>query len=330
MIDRVISFTLLLFLIVSCKSENTIYDAIKNTPSKQYENYEFDRNSNITSRINSSHDIVLEALKDMDQNPDYTIYQLSESEEELLDQYISLLPQLYRNIFNERLIGIYFINDFMGSGMADYVLSENGEIYTILILNPIVLESSLSELMTYKDSSCFSTNDRQYKVNIEISDEYSGLLYILMHEATHIVDYIEHVSPYVEPNMKELGMTRETGTPFTDQFWNDYRELKDIISVEYRERIHFYAKSEKDQIANREIPLVYRELMTSPFTSLYSYYSWAEDLAEYITLYYFTQIMGMQYKISIFENELPILEYEPFLNELVLSRADKIDITLRE
>lgn len=39
----------------------------------------------------------------------------------------------------------------------------------------------------------------------------------LLHEATHIIDYVNRYTPYVEPNMLELQGRSSRETPFTNQ-----------------------------------------------------------------------------------------------------------------
>ena len=108
--------------------------------------------------------------------------------------------------------------------MADYVLSKTDEVYVILVLNPVVFEKDLSELLTYKENTVYRAAGTGPAVSIEVTGDYSGLLYILTHECTHIVDYVDRITPYIEPGINTLFGETENPTPFTDPHWSSYHE----------------------------------------------------------------------------------------------------------
>ena len=308
-------------LIFSCFSGVSNQGSIKNTPAKQFENYIFDSETELLDRLNNSGDLVLDYLKKMDGDETYTFYELSDSEQSLLNKYLELLPENFKEILNSRLIGIYFVNDFLGSGLADYVVSEQGELYYLLVFNQSILNKSLSELVSYKENTCFRIDNSELSMDISLSDEYAGLLYILLHEVTHIYDYANRITPYTEPHLKELIGEKEDSSPFTDKFWSDYYKMNDSLKISYKDKIHFYGENDESKISNNEMINLYRELETTPFASVYSYLSWAEDFAEYVTYYHLTQNLNMKYAIRILEGDHLLFEYEPFSNQIVLDRV---------
>jgi len=312
----------------SCNKSPDIADIRAQIPAKNFDNYSFNSSIPIADRIDNNDEMVLDYLKNMDGDESYTYYQLTEEEKQLLEEYLKLLPEYYLEILEKKLLGIYFINDFLGSGLSDYSFTESGELYYILVLNPMIFEKSLSELFTYKDNTCFDTTNSDLKLKIDISDDFSGLLYILMHETSHIFDYEERITPYTEPHLKDLIPPKDISSHFTDKFWIDYYEMKDFLQVDYKEQIHFYNDDIEKKISGNEMIHVYRELQKTPFASLYSYFSWAEDFAEYVTLYHFTQNLDLNYKITIRENNKQIFEYEPFENDMILSRASLLNFII--
>jgi len=314
------------FLFLSCGNNRSPWDKIQNTPARHLNNYNFDKRSSYSQRLNVSEEIVLDYLRDIDGDPGYSFYYPNREEIDELEAYFNLLPPYVGAVCKKRLIGIYFVNGFYGSGLTDFVLDERGEIYTILVLNPKVLQVSISELFTYKDKSCFDWENSNMDLKIDISDEYSGLLYILLHETAHIVDYVDRKTPYVLPAMKELAYENENGSPFIDQFWKDYREPADFITFSSRSQLKFYSDNKEDLLNDGELVKVYNELKESPFCSLYSSINWAEDYAEYFALHHLTQNLNCNYKISIEEKGTKIFEYSPFKNDIVLSRVHKMDI----
>ena len=150
---------IIILSLFSCTTNTSLIKQIRNTPAKNYENYQVNFDLPISDRLSISNEIVLDYLKRMDNNDSYSIYLLSESEKDILKEYIELLPGQYKEILKNKLIGIYFINNLYGNGIADYVVDENNEIYTILIINSTVFNCTVSELVTEKENSCYNREE---------------------------------------------------------------------------------------------------------------------------------------------------------------------------
>ena len=190
----------------SCKTRSTIREQILQSPEKRLASYDYDFSSNLIDRVKKPPEFILSYLNSMDNTDKYSSYIPTESDMETIGKSFSLLPKLHKQILQDRLISIYFIDNFLGSGLADIVLSENDEMYAFLVFNASVLKTSLSELITYKENTYFIQNEPSIQIEIELSEEIPGLLYIMLHESTHIVDFIERFTPYVEPFILELQM----------------------------------------------------------------------------------------------------------------------------
>lgn len=313
-----------LTLLLSCQTTQSLREIVESIPAKNLENYAFSPDVEIVRRLNISSDIVMSYLKEYD-NPagDYSFYTPTGEEVTLLNEYIELLPERYQNVLKERLIGIYFVENFIGSGMTDFVLSESDEVFVTLFINPIVFKKDVSELLTYKENTIYRSDGDGPEVTLEVTGDYSGLLYILTHECTHIVDYVDRITPYVEPGINTLLGDNPNAASFTEPYWSDYHEPKD--PPEYRDKLWFYSTDEDRKIPAAEMADVYAELKTTPFVSLYSYLSWAEDLAEYCTLYHFTQNLGLTYTISVVERGTTVFEYKPFSDPIIVKRAIALD-----
>lgn len=311
-------------ILLSCRTTPTLREQIDAIPAKNFEYYTFSPDSTLVQRVNTSSDIVMEFLQSYDiGGADLTLYNPTEDEKRLLGHCFGLLPSHYRMVLHEKLIGVYFVENLFGTGIADYVLSEDDEIYAILILNPVALDKNVSELLTYKEKTNFSFEENEFDLKIEMSGDYSGLLYILAHECTHIVDYVERITPYVEPNMLTLFPDETTTFHFTEEYWVDYSEPK--RPLEFKNRLAFYRPEDTEKISAAEMPEVYSELAASPFVSLYSYVSWAEDVAEYCTMYHLTKNLGLRYEIQLLKNGEVFFQYRPFGNPLVLERRIHLD-----
>jgi hypothetical protein len=302
-----------------------VREHIQRIQYKQVELYEFDPSSELIDRVAKIPDFVLSYYRDAENMPSYVSYMPSASEMEEIERCLSRMPKIHIEILLERLIGIYFIDNFLGSGMADYVLDGDGNLYTILIFNPVVFKSSLSQYASYKENTCFFPDDPALEVKIELSDEYSGFLHILLHEATHCIDYIDRYTPCVEPHLLELQGPSSRDTAFSHQVWEDYNTLKRSKTFPYKNEITFYGFNNGPKLPVSEAVDVYKLLERSPFVSLYSSFNWAEDFAEYITYYYLTRHLELDYRVVVKRYDEVIYEYEPMKEPHIIVRSTLLD-----
>jgi hypothetical protein len=288
--------------------------------------YEFKAATDLIDRVGTAPDFVLDYWSGQDGRR-YTAHGLSADERDIFRQCLDDLPETYKNVLKERLIGIFVVEDFLGSGLADYVLDANDKIYSILLFNPTVLRVSLSELVTQKERTCFIFDRPDMSITVNLNNQLPGLLYILLHEATHIVDYINKYTPYVEPDMLKIQGESSGARPFTERLWADYTQLKDNYSFAYKDRITFYGMSQGPKISISEAADAYRAMEGVPVASLYGALNWAEDLAEYMTFLYLTRIKGTDYTITAWDNGKVIYQYRPFENKKVLEREQELPLT---
>ena len=95
----------------------------------------------------------------------------------------------------------------MGSGLTDYVLNERGDLFAIMVFNPDALKMDISAWMTIRENSCFIKDDPSVRIRVNCGTQYKGFLYALLHESAHLVDYVDHRTPYVEEDMKYSAKT---------------------------------------------------------------------------------------------------------------------------
>lgn len=313
-------------LMFSCvsKKEPDFLSHIKKTPAKNFENYTFDPNSSIVSRINETPDFILNYLMNMDNTDNYTSYSISEDEKNQFLEYYDLLPALNKKIMDEKLIGIYFVNNLYGSALADYVLSEDLELYNILIINPESMNHGISDWLSYRENSCFTNSNMQ--IEVECGDVYTGLLYVLLHESTHLVDYNLSITPFTEySHFKALNNKIDKNNVFIKEYWDNYGEPKSKYKKDFMEEITFYNLNNGPKIDFGEAENIYEELLTTPYASLYSCMSWAEDFAELVTWYHFTEKLNKPYEIIIKEDGRIIKQMNPLDNKLVQERFSVVE-----
>lgn len=234
-LKKISIISLYLLLLFSCSSAK--YNKLN--PVQKFENYDFDRNSNLIQRVQPTPEFLLEYLINWDSRPNYKDYKLDESERKILSDSFALIPESYRPILKDSLIGVYFIENFWGGGMTSLVVDSENNIYTVIFLNPILLKMNLNEAFLLKERSCFINNDYSYEIKVDISDEYNGILYILLHELTHAIDYKERLTPYAHEPILKFYQDKDSRYNYNG-IWNDYSEINDSYNSPIFKLISFY------------------------------------------------------------------------------------------
>ncbi|MCP4134285.1 MAG: hypothetical protein GY754_25145 [bacterium] len=315
---RFIVIFLLSLVLCSTSGNSDPWKLVQQTPHKKIQLLSFDPSSPVISRIASCPNDLLKLWKKLDKRDNYSPYTPSRNEIKIIQEALNKLPRLHKKVLKERLIGIYFINNFHGSGVTDWTINSDNRIYTYIIINPSVLTKDFSTLVTQKDKTCFNINDPSIDISINCGKKYSGFLYILLHESTHAVDYVVNITPYVEPDMVKYNKNAPQKTPFTKWIWDTYK--KPETAYPFRTDVTFYGFNKGPRVNIVRALDMYSSLSRSPFVSLYGSLNWAEDLAEFVTYYHLTQKLGEKYVISVKKNNKVLFSYEPMKSAAVKER----------
>jgi len=262
-------------------------------PRYQLSSYEIDPRSSLPSRITVAPALVLAYMNDLDETQ-YKSYIPTSAEKSRIASDFVKLPPLHKKILKDRLIGIYFFDDLMGSGYTDWVRDENGDYYAWMVFHTDVLKKSISQLVTEKELTAYK-NDPGLEINC---GKASGFLYILLHETTHALDYALSLSPYVEEAVKK-GNPGPRDSEFTRGIWTSLKSPLGKYNFSLRSNIKFYGFGGGPKLEASDASLIYDELVKTPFVSLYGTASWAEDLAEALTFYHLTRKMKLPYEIKV-------------------------------
>ncbi len=318
----------LVFLLVfsSCRTAPDLKEQILNMPAKQYTHYSFDSRSDLISRVKDPPAVLLDYLRNMDNREDYSAYTPDEKELAMLNEYLQLLPPKNLEVMQEKLAGIYFVENLIGSALADYVLDDEGCLYNILIINPETMHHSMTDWLSYRENSCY--RDSRDRIQISCGSKYTGLLYTLLHESAHIVDYNMHITPYTEyTSMIGTGYSPDKNNVFILDIWKDYRTpVKEYYKESFMENISFYGLGEGAEIDFEGAQEVYDQLLTTPFISLYGTMSWAEDFAELATWHHYTEVLGETYQVILKRDSMNIREWGFLENPLVEERLASLDV----
>jgi hypothetical protein len=300
--------------IISCTPSKV--DIIKENPIRRIESYNGNIDFSIAEKIIDVPENILDYLKEMDSVNNYSSYKIAEHEKLLFINYCNFLPSAYIELLNNKVIAIYFIENFKGGGMTNYLFDENDNMYITLYFNPEIFEKTISEFISYRDNSIFHSDD--VIVSIEIGGEYKALLYILLHELSHVYDYYNHVTPFTEPALKNIISHSKRTTEFVNGIWKNYYSPMERYNKGYWQNISFYDIGER--INDTGIIQMYDELMETPFVSIYSTQNWAEDFAEYYTYYYLKNYLNMEYKTKIYRKGILERNYNLKENNLINKR----------
>jgi hypothetical protein len=307
--------------LLSCHSNPRakLLRTIAATPAKNLSSYKHDSTTTVMSRVTVAPDFIVSFWNKTDKTNDYSSYAPTQVELRMIGDYLRKLPGYYQDVLQQRLVAIYFINNLRGSGATDYILDAKGDIYTIMLFNPNTLKTDLSKWLTYRENSCFIKNDADVKIDINCGTEYTGFLYALVHESTHVMDYVQSYTPYIEKNIALIKEVKTASTPFTINAWRDL--VVPLMSYDFpnRKDITFYGDG-GPKINISDARELYEHLMGTPFVSLYGSMNWAEDFAESMTFYHITHMLGQPYEIRYAKSRDHVRVFRPMESTKVKER----------
>jgi hypothetical protein len=213
------------------------------------------------------------------------------------------LPPLHQRVLKAHLRSLSFLDNMPNTALTSTV-SAPAPLFDITI-RAAILPQTATEWLTEKERTCFVATDSAWQVAIEAGVR-PALDYVLLHEATHVVDGAGQ---------------RLDGTaakPFTAGIWQDRTLLAPGFRHALLEHIRFRGGPPLPTIQAAQL---YTLLQQTPFVSLYGSTGWTEDLAEYVTVYHFTHKLRQPFRIMIRQNGQEMFGYEPMKSALVKRRV---------
>ncbi len=271
--------------------------------------YKFDPASTMESRIQLIPDPTLKLLMQYDQRNDYQSYMPTVGEMKMFAEYCKILPPVNRRVMQSSLVRIYFIKNFIGAGMADFILSKDRKVYTIIYINPLLFTEGISEWITHRENSMFKNNSNAH-VDVNCGKKYTALMYLLLHETSHVVDYVQSRTPFTDPDFAAAQGLSGDMTPFVEGLWDSYNVMNKKTEITESRDLYAYGLSPASIDASK-ISSLYEKISRTPVMSAYSVKSWAEDFADTITFYHLTQKLNQPFTITITENGKSDVVYHP-------------------
>lgn len=238
-----------------------------------------------------------------------------------LSAALDALPPLHRKILRDRLASLSFIDGMPNTALTSAVGPDNspqGRSFHITVRAGIFRETA-SEWATKKERTCFDLSGSPLSVSID-AGPMDSLAYVMLHESTHIVDAALRITP--DPLPEGRGPDEVPPTEFTRGIWSRLT----LPSPRYRDSLLqgtvFHADGKVLPIAKAKA--LYASLQKTPFASLYASHAWTDDLAEYLAIYHWTQVLKQPYRIIIRDEAGVVFEYEPMKSDLVRGRFDQM------
>jgi hypothetical protein len=272
----------------------------------------------VSSRIQIMPPDMLKALRDDDQSihlghlDKYTARMATAEELGLINSYIARLPNTYQAIFKKKLLAIYFIDGLPGAGLTDWVIDRDGRTYYYLAFNSEILNVSLNDWLTYKDNAYFDKSVTSPSIRVQTKTTYKALMYGLLHEGAHIVDYELGVTPYRDPLYRRLDVNNRVTSAFTEGVWLQSTQPASPYEFKHREDLNVYGEfTNKSLLPRYELTEMFSQLTQTPFVTFYSGTSWNEDFADFMTYQLIEKRLGGAVSVELVDQGKSIDHYEP-------------------
>jgi hypothetical protein len=200
--------------------------------------------------------------------------------------------------------------------MSDYVFDKKGNLYSVIILNPNILKTSMSDWINFRDNSIFNETKGITAKSI-CKPNNLQLLHTLVHEISHVYDYHIHVTPYTDAELT-IFKTSDTSA-FIDNVWESYYKPVKEYNFSNRDNLSFYGLGDK-KIDSLYAAELYKDLLNTPFSSIYGSSSWGEDFAEVFTWFYLEKRFGIEYTVNVYRDRTLLVVFSPSKNKKIERR----------
>ena len=286
-----------------------------NIYAQKIQDKKYPSGSLLSDRIQISPESVFSKFRSAGMKP--VNHVLTNPEKEKVEKAFSVLPPLYQDILKEHLHSISFMDNMPNTALTSPVETTDSKEKFNITFRAEILYETISEWATWKENTGYlKTNDSEdYHISVE-AGEMDAIIYVLLHEATHVVDAVLKITPHPENNEALIQPTQ-----FTRNIWDAINMPVQEFIIPLLETTRF--RSGKP-ISISQAAEVYKALLHTPFVSLYGMASWHEDLAEIATIYHLVEKLHQTFRISVKKNDKEIYRYEPLKNELVIKRLPQM------
>ena len=242
---------------------------------------------------------------------------------EALTSIASRLPEPVKRLAEERVIGIFTVNDLGSSGYTEAVKDEHGkETYAIIVLDKgVLLKRTANEWATWKENSVFQPQaDKNMTLRVKLETEgndtvVNAVRFILKHELGHALGMVSRVHPAWNDSKPAVPVE----LPFPKLSWRMNKDGK-IVSLfdntfPERKSIRYYTFA-KAPLSSEQIVNAYKNLREhTNFPSLQAAVSQWEDFAESFATYFHVILEKRPWQVIIETRGQPPVIIESCWNE---------------
>ncbi|WP_207436034.1 hypothetical protein [Sabulibacter ruber] len=237
---------------------------------------------------------------------------LTAGEKAKVEKAFAALPPLHQRILKGHLHSISFMDNMPNTALTSPVKTPDSTKMYNITFRAGILHETVSEWATQKESTCFDRSENQgYEIKVEAGG-LDAFLFVLLHEATHVVDAVLEITPH--PEQREALVKP---TPFTKNVWHKMNVPTPNSTDSLLEKTRF---RNGNRLSITLAPEVYRKLSKKPFPSLYGMASWFEDLAELESIYHLTRKMDQPFRVIVRKDDDELFRFEPMKNKQVKKR----------
>ncbi len=294
----------------------------KTPAAKKLTSYTVDFSSPLADRIFPAPAFIVDYMADFDKKHGiYKSYQPAPAEMKRMRAVVNMLPSKYTDKVKDRFLGCYLIENFWGSGFAEWVKGPDGLMYSFIVINPVVLKKSASQWLTDKVRSCFKRDDPSYDLQITLSDTRSGFYFIYAHELAHAYDYINRITPGEYFDKKKPKAHEHAYTKGSWLFFKTPNPANDFTA---QKKVTFYGLSKGPHFSISEAVRVYRQLEKTRFVTLYGSQNWMEDFAELSAAYVNRHIFKEKFSLVITHKGKKVYQIDDMLAKDSLRQKKEI------
>ena len=218
---------------------------------------------------------------------------------------IAELPPPVWRIFNDRFLGLYFVEDLGGTGFTDFVVrTKDDPVAGYIVLDASILKRQTANAWaTWKENTPFKFQTAlALKARIEEDrddNRKNAIQYILLHELGHVLSIGGNVHP--PWNLTPKAVPTAAKYPFFDLSWKIDRKADKYVTLfdaQFPQRKHvvyyFGAK-----LPATEMVTIYSILDKTNFVSLYAVTKPGDDFAESFASYVHVVLMKRPWSITL-------------------------------
>lgn len=269
-----------------------------------------DPTSTLESRVGPTDPSVLKMFADAGM-PTPIAHTLTDVERQALARAFAVLPPVHQRVLRERLRRLSFLDGMPNTALTSTVDTEAGTPAFDLTIRAGVLRETVSEFLTTKERTCFDFSGSDRTVAVE-AGTLDAIVYVLLHEATHMVDGAMGLTP------REAAPRASEGALLTTGVWTDRLTIAGPYANPLLDGLAYRRGGRP--VAASDAHEVYAALRRTPFASLYGSSNWHDDVAELVAWHHLTSRLKQPYRILVRERGHDVLVYEPMASPLVQRR----------